>query len=295
MKIKHFIIGILIMLSALFVFTINVSADTGPKSKVEIKLSEHKEGHYMTLLSYNDSNGPLSNTRLIDFEDDKEYWTEERQKVELSFSNYKDKDGYYYLHYFSDVSSENYVWGYHPPQKFKVLIYDVNNDEFITNDEIYELYAFTSGFILTYSLDSANKLTFIVENDYDASKEILGFVLRLTICLAIELGIALLFKIFKKQLLIVLGANVLTQLILNAILLLYVHFNGLQFFVFIIYALLEFVIMLAEYNVYYLTLNKFANKYNYEPIPEMKLLIYTLLANFVSLVGGWIILAIVGM
>ena len=283
------------MLSALFVFTINVSADTGPKSKVEIKLSEHKEGHYMTLLSYNNSTGPFSNTRLIDFEDDKEYWTEERQKVELSFSNYKDKDGYYYWHYFTDVSSRDYVWGYHPPQKFKVLIYDVNNDEFITNDEIYELYAFTSGFILTYSLDSANKLTFIVENDYDASKEILGFVLRLTICLVIELGIALLFKIFKKQLLIVLGTNVLTQLILNAILLLYVHFNGLQFFVFIIYALLEFVIMLAEYNVYYLTLNKFANKYNYEPIPEMKLLIYTLLANFVSLVGGWIILAIVGM
>jgi hypothetical protein len=295
MKIKHFIIGILIMLSALFVFTINVSADTGPKSKVEIKLSEHKEGHYMTLLSYKASNGPFSNTRLIDFEDNKKYWTEERQKVELSFSNYNDKDGYYYWHYFSDVSSENYVWGYHPPRKFKVLIYDVNNDEFITNDEIYEPYAFTSGFKLTYSLDSANKLTFIVENDYDASKEILGFVLRLTICLAIELGIALLFKIFKKQLLIVLGANVLTQLILNAILLLYVHFNGLQFFVFIIYALLEFVIMLAEYAIYYLTLNKYANKYNYEPIPEMKLLIYTLLANFVSLVGGWIILATVGM
>ena len=279
---KKVIKGIAIILIAfisVLVLNIGVSADTGPKPFVEISVEGNCDNLYITLLTKYDSSGPYSTTKVYD-----DYLTEEEKTIDNKFVSYKDKDGLYYLHVFGDLKDNKFTWGYWPPKEFKILIYDSLNDKFITDDNIYDTYAFGS-----YYSVKLNDQSFSVERSYNYTKEILSFVIRLLVCIIIEVGIALLFKIYKQELLVILGANLVTQLALNIILSLYLYHNGVQFSFYIIYIFLEIMIVLIELFVYYWGINKVGEKYNYKPKNLLLLSIYTITANVLSFGCGFLI------
>lgn len=279
-KVFKGIIIVVIAFISLLIINSSVSADTGPKPYVEISVNGDCENLYLTLLSKYDSYGPYSSTS--NYYND--YFSEEEKAIDKKFSSYKDKDGLYYLHVVGDLKDNKFKWGYFPPSEFKILIYDSLNDKFITDDNIYETYAFGS----FYSV-KLNGESFSVEKSYNYTKEVLSFIIRLLTCIIIEVCIALLFKIYKQELLVVLGANIITQLALNLILSFYIYYNGAQLLFYILYFGLELFIILVELAIYYWGINKVGEKYNYKPKNLLYLALYTITANVLSFGAGFLI------
>ena len=269
----------------IFVSTISnviIKADTGPKPYVSIKIIGDTKGYYMTLLSEKAQYGPYSN--------DPDH--QDIDNIDSKFASYEDSDGYYYLYYYSDISSKEFKWGYYPPMKFKILIYDYLNDSFITNNEKYERTSFETAFTIELVNDNGN-MTFNVKQDhYHLFKVIMGIIIRLVICLGIELGIAVLFKIRRMQLLLILVVNVFTQLILNIVLGIFINTYGLNMMGLIpMYVFIELLIFILEGLIYCIFM-KNVNPENKHSIK--KLLLYTFTANMASLVLGFVLLGILG-
>ena len=281
---KCFIFFISIIL-ALFLFSnLKIKADTGPKPYVSIKIIGNTNGYYMTLLSKAEHYGPYS------AHVDEEY--KNVDNIDLKFASYNDSDGYYYLYEYSDIKNNVYKWGYYPPLEFKILIYDSINDVFITNNIKYERKSFETAFTIEL-VDNSGSISFNVKEDhYHLFKVIMGLILRLVICLAIEIGIALSFKFKKLQLILVLLMNVFTQFILNLFLAIFINKYGLNMMGLVpIYAITEILIFISELMVYCF----FINKVNIENhIEKAKIIEYTIIANLASLFLGFLLLTILG-
>ena len=280
---KLLLIFIMVLVPFVFINT-TVKADLGPKPYVEIEIEGNSKGSYLTLLSKDSRYGPYSS----------EYGNEYNDKeIDLKFSEYIDKDGFYYLHEYSDISDGKYRWGYYPPLTFKILIYDSNNDKFITDDKIYERTSFETILKLTLSEDEFNVKTIDVEesNKY-IGKVILGFVTRLCICILIEVLIALIFRLKKKQLLVVALANLFTQIILNLVLAIIIYGIGYQILIIVpVYIALEILILFIEWIIYIIFINR-VNKDNIKSVGI--LLLYSFVSNVASLVLGFGILHLLG-
>ena len=260
-----------------------VKADTGPKPYVSIKIIGDTQGYYMTLLSERAQYGPYSNNP--------EY-QENIDNIDLKFAEYEDSDGYYYFYYYSDISNNVYGWNYYPPSHFKILIYDSINDRFITNNEKYERTSFETAFTIELVEDNANMAFTVKQDHYYLFRVIMGVIIRFIICLTIELGIAFLFKIKNKQLLIVLAANVLTQLFLNITLGVFINNNGLNMWGIIpIYVFSEILIIIIEAVIYCLLINK-VDKDNQHK--KLDLIVYAFFANIASIVLGFVLLTSLG-
>jgi hypothetical protein len=285
MKTKRFLIFILFLIPLIFISTIKVSADTGPKPKIYIEIENKMEGSYIALISENRGWGPYSINEKSDT-----YWTDEEKLIDSKFSEYADKDNYYYVHVFGDISDGSYIWHYMPPKDFKILIYDSINDRIITNDIKYTTYAFSSYYKLTFNNDNFN-----VVEDYHYGHEVGSFFLRLAICLLIEIGIALIFKFFGKKLIFIIITNVITQVLLNIALNIYCYYNGLGFFAYRLYITLEVAILLFEFVAYLFAFNVIPQEKEKQFDSKLKILLYTAIANASSFVGGWIILSTFGM
>ena len=288
---KLFIVTIIALLSFSFI-NVNTSADTGPKPYVSVSIEGDTKGMYMTLLSKKESTGPFSTKN-------KHRYTEE-DEVYVKFSLYEDKDGFFYLNYHQSIENGTFKWGYYPPYTFKFLIYDSINDRFITDDVIYERYAFGSTYkiVLNDNITSGEDITNSVANrpltvyqQKQIKNEIINFFVRLIICLSIEIAIALLFKFRKLELVIILIANLVTQIILNVLLSVYIYYNGYQvFYVIFFYVISELLVLFIEF-VAYNTLIYLVDKKKSYPIKSIKrILLYTVVANVASLVLGFIIL-----
>ena len=282
---KKFLKTFIFVFAIIFVVLLSnviVKADTGPKPYVSIKIIGDTQGYYMTLISRSNQCGPYSNNP--DHQD--------IDNIDLKFASYNDSDGYYYLYYYSDISNNVYGWNYYPPSHFKILIYDSINDRFITNNEKYERTSFETAFTIELVEDNAN-MTFTVKQDhYYLFRVIMGVIIRFIICLTIELGIAFLFKIKNKQLLIVLAANVLTQLFLNITLGIFINNNGLNMWGIIpIYVFSEILIVIIEAVIYCLLINK-VDKDNQHK--KLDLIVYAIFANIASIVLGFVLLTSLG-
>ena len=283
---KKFLKTFIFVFAIIFVVLLSnviVKADTGPKPYVSIKIIGDTQGYYMTLLSERAQYGPYSNNP--------EY-QENIDNIDLKFASYNDSDGYYYLYEYKDISNNVYGWNYYPPSHFKILIYDSINDRFITNNEKYERTSFETAFTIELVEDNAN-MTFTVKQDhYYLFRVIMGVIIRFIICLTIELGIAFLFKIKNKQLLIVLAANVLTQLFLNITLGVFINNNGLNMWGIIpIYVFSEILIIIIEAVIYCLLINK-VDKDNQHK--KLDLIVYAIFANVASIVLGFVLLTSLG-
>lgn len=279
---KRFVIWITCFLMVFALIPDIASADTGPKPSICITFQNMGDAVcYGTLLSKADSTGPASvwDGDLQHINDnglDREIWQ--------AFVDYKDADGYYFLQWGWECSETKTLnWMYYPPSPFKILLYYPEQDTYAVSD-IYERYAFDSYFTVDMEGVEIGAVQPVItaEKSYDFTWEIISLICRVVITILLELLVAWLFGLRQKSmLLVILGVNVMTQLVLN-ILLNVVNYNqgGLAFAGY--YMLFELVVFAMEAALYMVLLRR----KNMVPVSNMTIILYALTANLVSYVGG---------
>lgn len=162
------------------------------------------------------------------------------------------------------------------------------------NSGVYERYAFDSYFTVNMDgvklsvdyneeLSSDDRLN--AYKSYNYGVEIGSLVARILITIIIEMGIALLFGYReKKQLLLLVGVNSGTQIILNVLLNIINYNSGEMVFV-VFYVLFELVVFAIEAILFYHLLNKISIKQK----PKWLAVVYALVANAVSFGAGMMI------
>lgn len=266
--------------------TMKASADTGPKPSVRVTFENMgDELCYGTLLSKTPSTGP---TRAWDgTEDGKPIFNGVKETVWRAFTEFKDEDGFYFLQWFRRADENKALnWTYYPPQTFKILLYYPdratksgaadNSAGGATRDskttaasgafcvsDVLEKYAFHSYYFVdmrnvqSETIGTIAKIS--VTQSYDYSAEILGFFVRFIITLGVETLLALAFGLrTKRAFLTVLAANGVTQIALNLLLNVRLHFNNL-YGVLPLYFFAELFIFAAEAALYCFILGKRKN------------------------------------
>lgn len=199
-----------------------------------------------------------------------------------SFVEYEDKDGFYFLQRGWQVNeSKELNWTYYPPKEFKALLYYPESDIFLIS-EICERYAFHSYF--TVNLEDNNTMltedvrVIEIYQSYKYEKEIISLIICIVITVLIEIIIAILFGFReKKQLLLILGVNVITQILLNVFLSI-INYNSGYFAFIAFYILFELIVIGIEAVVFYNLL------YKVSEVKKSKWygVIYALIANLAS-------------
>lgn len=257
--------------------TMKASADTGPKPSVRVTFENMgDELCYGTLLSKTPSTGP---TRAWDGTEDGKYIYEGADEaVWRAFTEFKDEDGFYFLQWFWRADENKALnWTYYPPQTFKILLYYPdkatksgaadNSAGASTRDskataasgafcvsDVLKRYAFHSYYFVdmrnvqSETIGTIAKIS--VTQGYDYSAEILGFFVRFIITLGVETLLALAFGLrTKRAFLTVLAANGATQVALNILLNVQLHFNNV-YGVFPLYFFAELFVFVAEAALY---------------------------------------------
>lgn len=283
----------LCFLIAFLLFPITVKADIGPKPSVFITFENMgDEICYGTLLSKSASTGPASvwdpsesdgiPEHIFTYGLDYEIWE--------AFVNYQDADGYYFLQMAWQCNeSKGFGWTYYPPDPFKILLYYPKTDTFAVSG-VYERYAFDSYFsvdIKDFEAGSpkAQGVVLTAERNYPYTREILSLACRILLTILLEIGIAFLFGLGQKRLLLfITGVNVVTQVVLNVMLnIVRYHSGDLAFMVF--YFPYEAVVFIIEAILYGALFNKISRTY----IPGWKTVLYALTANVLSFIAGFLI------
>lgn len=253
------------------------SADTGPKPSVSVTFENMgDELCYGTLLSKTPSTGPA---RAWDgTEDGKPIFNGANETVWRAFTEFKDEDGFYFLQWFRRADENKALnWTYYPPQTFKILLYYPdratksgaadNSAGASTRDsettaasgafcvsDVLERYAFHSYYFVDMRNVQSETIGTIAKisatQGYDYSAEILGFFVRFIITLGVETLLALAFGLrTKRAFLTVLAANGVTQIALNLLLNVRLHFNNV-YGVFPLYFFAELFVFVAEAALY---------------------------------------------
>ena len=294
-KIISLISVLLIMRSLLCV---GASADMGPKPSVNVTFPRADGNFYVTLLSKTASTGPYSADHLDDIINS--YSDAAAKSAFRKFAAYEDEDGFFFLGAMSylDIGDETYRWGYYPPHTFKILIYFPGTDTFAVSP-VLERYAFSSYFKATVNGNgvTAEATVLSAEKNYNYTREILLFVSRLALTIAIEIAVAALFGFFKgKYRKAVLTVNIVTQVLLNVTLNLFDYYIGWLSVIFI-YVLCELAIFVIEGVIYGIVFPKCASD-GETPVRAWKAWLYSLAANAASFLVGaciwWIDIALMG-
>ena len=250
-------------------------ADTGPKPSVRLSFTG-AEGmeYYVTLLSEQDRYGPNYAYRGTNKQDGG------NEAIWEKFVNYEDADGFYFLQEWRECTeSHSFLWGYYPPNPFKVLVYFPAEDLFCVSP-VYERYAFDS----YYSVDLSNRQSGAItaERNYDYFWEVFSLWARIVITILVELGVALLFGYRERRLLwFLLEVNVVTQVVLNVALNVANYRSGAYSFVFT-YVLAELAVLALESVLYAVRFPTLSEK----PQSRQKVLGYAFLANLTSFAAG---------
>lgn len=189
--------------------------------------------------------------------------------------NYPAPEGYYFLDYFQEYPGDadaEFVWGYYPPNKFYVLLYNIETGTFYRSQEPVERYAFSSEWQVL--LDSQDGLR--VHHNRNDSDILSSFAARVLITLILELtwGILLFGLRGPAQRALIGKVNLATQIILNLGLCYGTLYLGPMLGNFLYFAL-EVLVFSVEAFVY--------NRYL--PWPEGKKphpILYALTANLLS-------------
>lgn len=241
---------------------LSASADIGPKPSITVTVEgvEADTVYYATLLSSEQSNGPLS----VYNEGDTTPYDEDpvRYEVLQKFAQYRDVDGYCFLPQFWVCQGEDtFVWGYYPPDPFKVLLYFPAEERFVVSQS-YTAYAFDSYYTIRMKYGSlpADGLPIAAEESYDHSGEALNFTVRFLLTIVLEMAVALIFGLRERKQLLFIGAvNVLTQVLLNLALNFSAYYNG-EWAATWTYVLLEVCICVGEALLYVYLLPRFSQK-----------------------------------
>lgn len=194
------------------------AADTGPKPSIEIMPEGLGEGYYyLTLLSQTESTGPWSKQESFAESQDSYGASEEDKAIWTAFNDYEDADGFSFLGCYGQVADgQVFSWSYYPPDTFKVLAYFPESGTFAVGP-VTEREEFVAKYTVTRS-EQGNEL--VTEKFQNHEKERKSFVKRLVFTLLLELAFAFDFKFrAKRQILLIVCMNVLTQVGLNLALL----------------------------------------------------------------------------
>ncbi len=298
MKGRYLQILLMLLCAALLIaaLPLSASADTGPKASVRIEFENMgDELCYGTLLSKNPSTGPNSvwdgdEEHIYNYGLDIDIWR--------AFAEYKDADGFYYLQTGTKVSATKEIaWTYYPPDEFKILLYYPETDCFVVSG-IYKRYAFDT----YYTVDMAGVDIGSVEYDsekssderiqayrtYNFAVELGSLAARVIITAAIELLIALFFGFRSgKQILLLLGVNVATQIILNLLLNLAAHTSETP--ITVLYVIAELAVFVIEASMYCRYMNSLSEK----KYANLKYAVYALCANAASFGAGFMLYELV--
>lgn len=246
---------VLILMAALGIYAF---ADFGPKPSVVVEFENAgDQEYYVTLVAKEDKLGsPYSRVTAEDQPetDDIAIWNR--------LVAYEDPDGMVFAGNVQKLTGDGaYVWGYYPPSEFRVLIYFPDTDSFVESSEILEQYAFDSYYQMDFNDLPGNWNDAVaaipVTRKYNLLWQITAFLLRLAVTVAVECLLAVLFGFKgKRQMLLVLVVNCVTQLAMNLLIL--DESVGLFVFYVLQYALIEVGVILTEGLVYCLALPKLA-------------------------------------
>lgn len=262
-KLKVFII---ICFSILILsFGLSASADMGPKPAINIEIVGI-EGKYVAAFAAQEAFGP--NFDYERYKEEKIDWLEYNPIME-----YQDAEGYKWItKYFVCEGDSKISFGYYRPEQFKLIIYQ--DDVLYKVTDFIDCYAFNSVFKIDFS-DEVIKITM----PYDYGSEVLNFFIRLGLTLVIELGLFIIFRLYtKRNFIIVLITNLITQIALNLFLNLTIFYDGNMMALFLLF-ICEFFIFIIETTVY-VSLLKDKNK--------AIIVLYALLANLLSFGIGYL-------
>ncbi len=284
----RFLLALFFVFATLLSISFPVFADVGPKPSVSVAIKglPSEEIYDVTLLSkdkgggrYNVFEGKLEAPASAGVEED----------IWAVFVKYKDPDGFYYLQYHSRLTGEDtFSWGYYPPDTFKVLLYFPKYGSFVVSN-VTDRYTFESYYTLDlrgveYKTPGTTSVVNVEPGDPHFIIAISDALIRVVLTLAIELLIALAFGYrAKKQLIFIAIVNIVTQILMNAVLVLFRHEAGFLLSA-LSYVLLEFVIFTIEAILYAIFLKPLSPK----PISRAVTVLYAFLANIASCVVGLI-------
>ena len=308
MKSKSILSILICSILIISILPVTANDDIGPKASLIINFENmNDEPCYGTLLSDKSSCGPhcVWNGDEEDArhnENPKYSYQNFDYQIWKAFAEYEDSDGYYFLQIGWNVGESKKIdWMYYPPSSFKILLYYPETQTFVISG-IYEKYAFDSYY--TVDMDGINIGT--VEYDeklsnnkrieeynaqisayrsYKYKQEIASLIARNFITILIETVIALFFGFRKKkQILLLIGVNTFTQLLLNILLNIIYYYSDELIFI-IIYILLEIIIFAIEAVLYC----KYMKKLSDIPRKNRYYILYSLIANTVSFGAGILI------
>lgn len=279
----------------ILLFPTPIFADMGPKPSVTININGlSQEKCYITLLSKEKGHGPW---RLYDGTENTKRNTEEYGSIDIweAFVQYQDIDNYSFLQYFGECSNnKSFKWLYYPPDDFKILFYFPDSHDFIISSTHYKRYAFDSYYDITVQKDTKSVYVsfpyFIAVPSTNQSSSFHwiqpSLFVRIFITICIELLVAFLFSIrSKKQIILIIIMNIITQFLLNTLLNVLPFGQTIALLLFH-YLWIECLIILIEATAYIKSFQKSSQ------LTSKTILLYTITANLCSFIIGFILLNI---
>lgn len=202
---------ILALVCVSFAVSISAFADIGPKDSVTVYVSGVEGGREYYIALFEKWEHPEYIDKYIEGQDN----------VLKKIYAFSQADGYYPTNspvdrpYRKMNGRDSARWGYHPPQTFKILLYFPDSESFLVS-EVLDKYAFDSYFTVDVNGDSLT-----VSKNGGAKGiivEVCGLLIRIVLTVLIEIGVALLFGYRgKRELKLILITNIITQVLLNAL------------------------------------------------------------------------------
>ncbi|MBE5762694.1 MAG: hypothetical protein E7338_00525 [Clostridiales bacterium] len=283
---------IAVFIIALFIPSEEVYADMGPKPTIQVKVDGLPESKYIVSIITNQSS-PGGGGEIYKF--DIHYMAREDQ---LFIKRLRKEEVQYeflgpILNY-SLTTSVDYFWKYYAPSKFAIVIYDVDNDILYMSEECQK-YVYNKVYSIKYEdFEPINENTYTFSTNGIIVYAPLGdnsiggsiavnvsmFILRMVLTIAIELLIALCFKFTKESYKVIAITNAITQLVLNAVIILWGLFSGALFGPFVGLIIGEVIVFIVEPIVY-------KKKCLREDGTKKYIVLYAILANFITLAAGF--------
>ena len=252
----------------LALFFAHAHADTGPHPSVSVTFTNLPDSvHYATLLAEKEFYGP--HRAVSEPQMNSSY---ERFLASSAFLEVAARTGYYYWGHLYEIKDGRIRWGYYPPERFMILLYDEAAETVYASAET-ERFAFDSVYRVTLREDG----TLDVEKESRQFKTISNAAVRLVTTVLVEILVALLFGYKVKQELLIIGiTNILTQVLLNWYLIVGNTFPDTMIWLFR-FLTMELAVFIGEAIAYSKLLKSHSRK---------RAVLYAMAANTASLLSG---------
>ena len=260
--------AVIMIILLLALFAAPAHADTGPHPSVSVSFINLPDSvHYATLIAEEESYGP--HRAVSKPQTNSSY---ERFLASSAFLDYAAQAGYYYWGHLYEIEDGRIRWGYYPPERFMILLYDEDGGAVYASG-VTERFAFDSIYHVTLQEDG----TLAVEKESQLFKTIYNAAVRLVTTVLVEILVALLFGYrSKKELLIICVTNILTQALLNWYLIVGDTYPNSTIWLYRFLAM-ELAVFIGEAVIYAKCLKSHSKK---------RAVLYAVTANIASLFSG---------